>query len=74
MKPTWYISFEARDSVTARHYRRETRTFTTETQAKAFARAIFARSARLAAGTINPVRPKRVIASKQGLSEWFSLT
>lgn len=74
MKPKWYISFEARDRVTPRHYRRETKTFTTETEARNFAQKIFAKNARLAAGTINPVQPKRVIAREQELSDWLSLT
>ncbi len=36
-----------------------------------FARAIFPDSARIAAGTLNPVRPKRVIASEHLLSSWL---
>jgi hypothetical protein len=67
MKPKWYISIEARDRVTPRHYRRETKTFTTETEARNFAQKNFAKNARLAAGTINPVQPKRVPASKSFL-------
>lgn len=71
MKPTWYISFEPRAGVAPRRYRRETKTFPTEKAAMDFARAIFPDSARIAAGTLNPVRPKRVIASKHLLSSWL---
>ena len=45
--------------------------FATETEAKAFALAILAKGIGLAAGTINPVKPKRIIASEKELSEWF---
>ena len=71
MKPTWYISFEPRARATPRRYRRETKTFPTEKAAMDFARAIFPDSSRIAAGTLNPVRPKRVIASKHLLSSWL---
>jgi hypothetical protein len=60
------------DHFSAQHYRRETKTLATET--KAFACEIFAKGARLSALTINPVQPKRVVASEQEFSEWLSLT
>ena len=53
MKPKWYISFEAWARVSAQHYLDETKAITTETETKAFAWAIFAKGARLSAGTIN---------------------
>ena len=74
MKPKWYISFEPANRGTNRIYRRETKTFLTEAEAKAFARMILERSYRISAGTINPVQPKRVIGSKRELSEWLSRT
>ena len=74
MNPTWYVSFEARHTVAERYYRRETMSFATETEAKVFARAIFAKGIRLAAGTINPVTPKRIIVSEKELSEWLDLS
>lgn len=74
MKPKWYISFEPAKRGTNRIYRRETKTFRTEAEAKAFARMILERALRISAGTINPVQPKRVIGSKRELSEWLSRT
>jgi hypothetical protein len=74
MKPKWYISFEPANRGMDRIYRRETRTFPTEAEAKAFARTILERALRISAGTINPVQPKRVIGSKRALSEWLSQT
>jgi len=72
MKPKWYISFEPANRGKDRIYRRETKTFPSEAEAKAFARMIVDRALRISAGTINPVQPKQVIGSKQGLSEWLS--
>lgn len=40
MKPKWYISFEPANQGKRRIYRRETKTFLTEAEAKAFARTI----------------------------------
>jgi hypothetical protein len=67
MKPKWYISFEPADRKKDRLYRRETKTFVTEAEAKAFARTILERALRISAGTINPVQPKRVIGSEREL-------
>ena len=72
MEPKWYISFEPAIRERDRIYRRETRTFPSEADAKAFARMILDRALRISAGTINPVKPKRVIGSKRGLFEWLS--
>lgn len=72
MEPKWYISFEPASRGKDRIYRRETKTFPTEAEAKAFARMILDSALRVSAGTINPVQPKRVIGSKRGLSEWIS--
>ena len=74
MKPKWYISFEPGIRGKDRIYRRETKTFPTEAEAKAFARMILERTCRITAGMINPVQPKRVIGSKRALSEWLSRT
>ncbi|MCP1773554.1 hypothetical protein ABIF65_007872 [Bradyrhizobium japonicum] len=72
MEPKWYISFEPASCGKDRIYRRETKTFPTEAEAKAFARMILDSAFRVSAGTINPVQPKRVIGSKRGLSDWIS--
>jgi hypothetical protein len=74
MKPKWYISFEPANRGKDRIYRRETKTFLTEAEAKAFAQMILEHAFRVSAGTINPVQPKRVIGSKRVLSEWLSRT
>jgi len=74
MKPKWYISFETASREKDRIYRRQTRTFPNEAEAKAFARMILDRAFRISAGTINPVQPKQVIGSSRGLSDWLSRT
>lgn len=58
MKPKWYISSEPASREKDRIYRRETRTFPNEAEAKAFARMILNRALRISAGTINPSQNK----------------
>ena len=72
MAPKWYISFEPTSRGKDRIYRRETKTFPTEAEAKALAPMILDRALRISAGTINPVQPERVIGFKRDLSEWIS--
>ncbi|WP_420970918.1 hypothetical protein [Bradyrhizobium sp. B120] len=62
-KAIWYVSFAVR-SPDAGHHRcaRQTRTFTTEQAAKAFARTLLDQTQDVSAGTINPHTPRRVIA------------
>ncbi len=67
-KSTWYVSFELPSGT--RPYTRVTETFLNETEARKFARAKLAETPNVSAGTINPHRPKRTIASSQML-EWL---
>jgi len=65
MVPIWYVTFEVRKRGTLPKQRspRETRTFTTEAEAKAFARARLEEGLVVFAGTINPHAPKQLILS-----------
>ena len=67
---TWYVSYVENSSTPRSN--RLTRTFATEIEAKAFASMRFtAGDATLMAGTINPISPKRVIASVE-IADWLS--
>ncbi|MCP3461781.1 hypothetical protein NLN62_16010 [Bradyrhizobium sp. CCGUVB23] len=67
MTPTWYVTFEIprRGILPKQRSPRETRTFTTEAEAKAFARLKLAEGQSLFAGTINPHLPKQLIPSSR---------
>lgn len=59
----WYVSFALRKPDVAHHrFARQTRTFTNEQEAKAFARTLLVQTQDVCAGTINPHSPRRVIA------------
>jgi hypothetical protein len=61
---TWYVSFSVSNNMFGERSNRATKTFRNENEAKQFARArADAGDRTLIAGTINPVTPKRVIAS-----------
>jgi hypothetical protein len=70
---TWYVTFEIRKGGILPRQRspRETRTFATEEEAKAFAREKFDQGVAVFAGTINPHTPKRLIASS-GIHAWLT--
>jgi hypothetical protein len=71
---TWYVSFIAGENLSDDRAHRGTRTFAGEHEAKVFARAKFEAGDRtLVAGTINPVTPKRVIASAS-IPDWLDET
>jgi hypothetical protein len=62
-KAIWYVSFAMRNPDAGHHrFARQTRTFTTEQDAKAFARTLLVQTQDISAGTINPHIPRRVIA------------
>jgi hypothetical protein len=63
----WYVTFEVRKRGTLPKQRspRETRTFVTEAEAKAFARSKLDEGLTAYAGTINPHTPKRLVPSSQ---------
>jgi len=68
---TWYVSYVSSRDMSAERTHRSTRTFADESEARAFARARFeAGDKTLVAGTINPVTPKRVIASA-AIADWL---
>ena len=62
-KAIWYVSFAVRNPDAGHHrFARQTRTFTTEQDAKAFARSLLDQTQAVSAGPINPHPPRRVIA------------
>ena len=65
--PIWYVTFEVRKRGILPKQRspRETRTFVTEAEAKAFARSKLDEGLTVFAGTINPHTPKRLVPSSQ---------
>ena len=68
---TWYVSYVTSGDVSAERAHRSTKTFADEAEARAFARTRFeAGDKTLVAGTINPVAPKRVIASS-AIPDWL---
>lgn len=72
MKNTWFVSFDTRISGVISPYRRRTKSFANEVDAKRFASGLIERGASVAAGTINPVQPKRLIASDKELAAWLT--
>jgi hypothetical protein len=73
MTPTWYVTFEVRKRGTLPKQRspRETRTFATEAEAKAFARAKLDEGLAVFAGTINPSVPRQLIPSAR-IQAWLT--
>jgi hypothetical protein len=69
----WYVTYEIRRrGLLARRARspRETRTFASESEAKAFARSILDEGLVVFAGTINPHLPRQLIPS-QNIADWL---
>ena len=64
----WYVSFELPRG--QRTFARGTETFPNEREAKQFARAKLEHTLNIAAGTINPHLPKRIIAPMQ-IPDWI---
>ena len=71
--PIWYVTFEVRKRGILPKQRspRETNTFATEADAKAFARSKLEEGLTVFAGTINPYVPKRLIPSAEILA-WLT--
>lgn len=67
---TWYISYRASIGP-ARSYTRVTRRFKSESDAKQFAHKMISDGYSIAAGTINPYKPKKVISSKR-IQYWIA--
>ncbi|MBR0874822.1 hypothetical protein JQ633_31010 [Bradyrhizobium tropiciagri] len=62
-KAIWFVSFALHDAnVSHKRFPRQTRTFPSEQQAKAFASSLLEQTPDIAAGTINPHLPRRIIA------------
>ncbi|MCC8944041.1 MULTISPECIES: hypothetical protein [unclassified Bradyrhizobium] len=73
MSAIWYVTYEIRRrGLLARRARspRETRTFATESEAKAFARSKLDEGLVVFAGTINPHLPRQLIPS-QNIADWL---
>jgi hypothetical protein len=66
----WYVSYAVKSDRDPRRYARVTRTFDSEEHAKLFVREIAADHLRLAAGTINPHSPKRVVSAAE-IAGWL---
>jgi hypothetical protein len=72
VKNTWYVSYRPRMPPLQRDYRtRMAETFPTEADAKNFARSKLAEADDIAAGTLNPHLPKRVIGPAS-IAEWLA--
>ena len=64
-KAVWYVSFALRDpNTTHQRFARQTRTFSTEHEARVFAQSLLDQTNDISAGTINPHSPRCVIAPK----------
>jgi hypothetical protein len=73
MKHTWFVAYETGGKSGGGHYRRRTKSFSNEEEAKTFVRElVLSGTERITAGTINPVRPKRVLGSKQEIAPWLA--
>jgi hypothetical protein len=70
-KAVWYVSFALRDpDATHQRFARQTQTFATEADAKAFARTLLDQTNTISAGTLNPHLPRRVIAPA-AIMDWI---
>lgn len=73
MKHTWFVAYETGSKNGVSHYRRRTKSFSSEEEAKAFVRDLLqAGIKRITAGTINPVRPKRVFGFSRDITPWLA--
>jgi hypothetical protein len=69
---TWYVSFDVRKrKLPSVRGRRASRVFTTEAEAKMFARAKLDEGLIVVAGTINPHSPKQLIPSED-IDRWLA--
>jgi hypothetical protein len=67
----WYVSFKPKKPLPGKRvHSRITVTFTSEAEAKKFARATMLHTTSVTAGTLNPHRPKRTVSTAQIL-EWL---
>jgi hypothetical protein len=71
LKCIWYVSFKPTKPLPGKRvHSRITATFTSEAEAKKFARATMLDTTNVTAGTLNPHRPKRTVSTGQIL-EWL---
>ena len=73
-RKTWYVSFELpkpKTKAAARRSPRQSETFFTEDEAKAFACAKYNEGLIVSAGTLNPYLPRRTIPSA-AIHLWFA--
>jgi hypothetical protein len=69
---TWYVSYRLREQPRKNGYsRRWTKSFPNEAEAKNFARSKLAEAQDVAAGTLNPHLPKRIIRS-ESIADWLA--
>jgi hypothetical protein len=69
---SWYVTYEVPAAMNppGRRSPRATETFPNECEARKFARSKFAEGLNVNAGTINPHRPQRAIASSE-IHRWL---
>ena len=68
---TWYVSAYIPDKEKTGYYSRRSQSFTSDSDAKAFAAAELAAGVEVSAGTINPVVPKRIVGPSQ-IRKWLA--
>lgn len=71
VKNTWYVSYRPRESISRGYSPRTAEAFPSEVEAKIFARSKLGKLRYLAAGTLNPHLPKRVIGP-ESMAEWLA--
>ena len=69
-RPIWFVTYKPNEISRKSSHHRLTETFKNESDAKIFAKARFADSTNMIAGTLNPHAPKHVIGSDQ-IVTWF---
>jgi hypothetical protein len=67
----WYVAFQNPDAAEGEYYVRNTRTFSTEWEAKQFAEKRLAEGCNVYAGTLNPHLPKRTIGPPE-IEHWLN--
>ncbi len=67
-RSTWFVSYET-SRQEKRPFVRQTETFTTEQEAKQFAKSKLVETLNITAGTLNPYQPRHAVTSMQ-VPDW----
>jgi hypothetical protein len=74
----WYVSLQAPSewlpSSSRAPFSRETKSFSTEREAKQFAKAMVLNGFKVSAGTLNPHQPRRRIITASEIDQWIEET